>query len=174
MGYCKKVLIASSILSLLVLPVITPAAAAGSTFDGTWNVHIASSNSACNAGTSVSIGISNGQVASNSAAVTASGRVADAGNNRVLRYAASDVAKGGFATTISANLEIGQLDFISRQPNLPATQAGVLTLNQLATPAAIAAPVGRNRKERKRSSGDLLRIAPNLRSVFTEDQLPGP
>ena len=45
----------------------------------------------------------------------------DAGNNRVLRYAASDVAKGGFATTISANLEIGQLDFISRQPNLPAT-----------------------------------------------------
>jgi uncharacterized protein (TIGR03437 family) len=64
--------------------------------------------------------------------------LADAGNNRVLRYAASDVAKGGFATTISANLEIGQLDFISRQPNLPATQAGVLTLNQLAIPAGIA------------------------------------
>ncbi len=63
--------------------------------------------------------------------------LADAGNNRVLRYAASDVAKGGFATTISANLEIGQLDFISRQPNLPDTQAGVLTLNQLAVPAAI-------------------------------------
>ena len=62
--------------------------------------------------------------------------LADAGNNRVLRYAASDVAKGGFATTISATLEIGQLDFISRQPNLPAT--GVQTLNQLATPAAIA------------------------------------
>jgi uncharacterized protein (TIGR03437 family) len=61
---------------------------------------------------------------------------ADAGNNRVLRYAASDVAKGGFATTISATLEIGQLDFISRQPNLPAT--GAQTLNQLATPAAIA------------------------------------
>ena len=48
----------------------------------------------------------------------------DAGNNRVLRYAAADVAKGGFATTISANLEIGQLDFVSRQPNLPATAAG--------------------------------------------------
>src|SRR6185369_15346166 len=60
----------------------------------------------------------------------------DAGNNRVLRYAAADVAKGGFATTISATLEIGQLDFISRQPNLPAT--GAQTLNQLATPAAIA------------------------------------
>jgi hypothetical protein len=79
MGYFKKVLIASSILSLLVVPVITPAAAAGSTFDGTWNVQIASSNSACTSGASVSIGISNGQVASNSAAVTASGRVADAG-----------------------------------------------------------------------------------------------
>jgi uncharacterized protein (TIGR03437 family) len=62
----------------------------------------------------------------------------DAGNNRVLRYAAADVAKGGFATTISANLEIGQLDFISRQPNLPSTAAGMQTLNQLTTPAAIA------------------------------------
>jgi uncharacterized protein (TIGR03437 family) len=62
----------------------------------------------------------------------------DAGNNRVLRYAAADVAKGGFATTISANLEIGQLDFISRQPNLPSTAAGVQTVNQLTTPAAIA------------------------------------
>jgi hypothetical protein len=83
MGYFRKVLIASSVLSLLVVPVITPAAAAGSTFDGTWNVHIASSNSACDGGTSVSIGISNGQVASNSAAVSASGRVADAGNINV-------------------------------------------------------------------------------------------
>jgi uncharacterized protein (TIGR03437 family) len=62
----------------------------------------------------------------------------DAGNNRVLRYKAADVAKGGFATTISADLEIGQLDFVSRQLNLPDTAAGVLTLNQLTTPAAIA------------------------------------
>ena len=62
----------------------------------------------------------------------------DAGNNRVLRYAAADVAKGGFATTIGATLEIGQLDFISRQPNLPDTTAGVQTLNQLTTPSAIA------------------------------------
>jgi uncharacterized protein (TIGR03437 family) len=63
---------------------------------------------------------------------------ADAGNNRVLRYAAADVAKGGFATAISANLEIGQLDFVSRQTNLPDTAAGVQTLNQLTIPAAIA------------------------------------
>ncbi len=55
----------------------TPSAAA--TFDGDWNVQITSSNAACRSGASVSIGINNGQVASNSAAVTASGRVADAG-----------------------------------------------------------------------------------------------
>jgi hypothetical protein len=60
------------------LMITTPAAAA--TFDGEWNVQIASSNAACSSGTSVSIGINNGQVASTSAAVTASGRVADAGN----------------------------------------------------------------------------------------------
>src|ERR1019366_6258630 len=64
--------------------------------------------------------------------------LADAGNNRVLRYAAADVAKGGFATTISANLEIGQLDFVSRQPNLPSTAAGVQIKNQLNIPGAIA------------------------------------
>ena len=57
----------------------TPAAAA--TFDGEWNVHIASSNAACSSsGVSVSNGINTGQVASTSAAVTASGRVAEAGN----------------------------------------------------------------------------------------------
>jgi hypothetical protein len=56
----------------------TPAAAA--TFDGEWNVQIASSNAACPSGTSVSIGINKGQVASNNAMVSASGRVADAGN----------------------------------------------------------------------------------------------
>jgi len=83
MAHLGKAIIATSILALLAVPIVTPAAAAGSTFDGTWNVQIASSNSACNAGTSVSIGISNGQVASNSAAVTASGRVADAGNINV-------------------------------------------------------------------------------------------
>jgi uncharacterized protein (TIGR03437 family) len=64
--------------------------------------------------------------------------VADAGNNRVLRYKAADVAAGGFATKISADLEIGQLDFVSKQANLPDTAAGVQTLNQLTTPAAIA------------------------------------
>ena len=59
----------------------TPTLAA--TFDGDWNVQIASSNAACPSGASVSIEINNGQVASNSAAVTASGRVAEAGNIRV-------------------------------------------------------------------------------------------
>jgi hypothetical protein len=78
MAYFRKLFIATRILALLALPVATPAAAA--TFDGTWSVQIASSSSACNAGTSVSLGINNGQVASNSAMVAASGRVAEAGN----------------------------------------------------------------------------------------------
>ena len=71
MAHFRKVIITARILALLALPAATPAAAA--TFDGTWNVQIASSNSACNAGTSVSIGINNGQVASNSSMVAASG-----------------------------------------------------------------------------------------------------
>ena len=73
----RKILIASRIV-LLGMTIVTPAAAA--TFDGAWNVKIASSNAACPSGTSVSIGINNGQVASNNAMITASGRVADAGN----------------------------------------------------------------------------------------------
>lgn len=73
--FCKT--IATRILLLLGMLLATPAAAA--TFDGEWNVQIASSNVACPSGTSVSIGINNGQVASNNAMVTASGRVADAG-----------------------------------------------------------------------------------------------
>ena len=60
----------------------------------------------------------------------------DAGNNRVLRYAASDISKGGFAPT--PDREIGQLDFFSKQPALPLTPVGARTVNQLATPAAIA------------------------------------
>ncbi len=61
----------------------------------------------------------------------------DAGNNRVLRYAASDVAKvNQFAP--AANLEIGQYDFYTKQPALPSNPTGAQTLNLLATPAAIA------------------------------------
>ena len=77
----RKILVASHILLIAGMSVATPAVAA--TFDGAWNVQIASNNVACPSGTSVSIGINNGQVASNNAAVTASGRVVDAGNIRV-------------------------------------------------------------------------------------------
>lgn len=69
--------IAAHILMLAGTILATPAQAA--TFDGEWNVQIASSISACSSGVSVSIGINNGQVASTSAMVTASGRVAEAG-----------------------------------------------------------------------------------------------
>ena len=75
----RKSLVAASLFAALGFA--TPSAA--STFDGDWNVQITSSNAACPSGTSVSIGINNGQVASNSGAVTASGRVADAGNINV-------------------------------------------------------------------------------------------
>jgi hypothetical protein len=78
MKHLSKVIIASRILFLLGISVASPAAAA--TFDGAWNVQIASSNSACASGATVSIGINNGQVASNNPLMTASGRVADAGS----------------------------------------------------------------------------------------------
>ena len=70
----------AKLTSLLLAGVLlaTPAMAS-TTFDGQWSVQIASSSSACTEGASVSIGISNGQVASNTATVSASGRVADAG-----------------------------------------------------------------------------------------------
>ncbi len=77
MGHFRKIILASRILLLLATPFATPAAAA--TFDGEWNVQIASSNVACPSGTSVSIGINNGHVASENAMVSASGHVADAG-----------------------------------------------------------------------------------------------
>jgi hypothetical protein len=75
MSAFRKATLASLLLATLVPA--TPAAA--NTFDGQWNVQIASSSSACTNGASVSIGISNGQVASNTSAVMASGRVAEAG-----------------------------------------------------------------------------------------------
>lgn len=62
-----------------ILVPLAQADAAGSTFDGAWNVRISSSSESCGNGATVAIGISNGQIASSSAAVTASGRVADAG-----------------------------------------------------------------------------------------------
>jgi hypothetical protein len=77
MGQFRKFTAAIHVLLLAGLAIATPAAAA--TFDGEWSVQIASSNTACSSGTSVSIGINNGQVASTSAMVTASGRVAEAG-----------------------------------------------------------------------------------------------
>jgi hypothetical protein len=69
----------AKLTSLLLAGVLLATPAAANTFDGQWNVQIASSSSACTDGASVSIGISNGQVASNTASVSASGRVADAG-----------------------------------------------------------------------------------------------
>ena len=57
--------------------IATPVAAAS--FDGQWNVQIASTKAACPNGASVSIGITNGKVASSNAVMSPSGHVADAG-----------------------------------------------------------------------------------------------
>jgi hypothetical protein len=73
----SRTAIAARILLFLIMSIATPAAAA--TFDGAWNVQIASSGRACPNGTSVSIGINNGQIASSNAMFVASGHVAEAG-----------------------------------------------------------------------------------------------
>jgi hypothetical protein len=76
MTVLRNSLIASAVLLLVATP-IAPALA--STFDGQWSVQIASNSAACGSGATVSIGISNGQVVSESASVAASGHVAEAG-----------------------------------------------------------------------------------------------
>lgn len=81
MRYFTKTGIITRIVLLAVAHVTTPAAAAS--FDGQWNVQIASTSSVCGSGASVAIGINNGRVESGDAMVTASGRVADAGGIQV-------------------------------------------------------------------------------------------
>lgn len=90
MGYVHKLAITAFFFGTLATA--TPVAAA--TFDGDWNVQIMSSNAACTSGASVSIEINNGRVASNSSAVTASGRVAEAGNISVTLAAGMKRAVG--------------------------------------------------------------------------------
>jgi hypothetical protein len=77
----RKIIIATRILLFAATPITTPAAAAS--FDGAWNVQIASTSSTCGDGASVSIGINNGRIASNDGMMTASGHVAEAGSIRV-------------------------------------------------------------------------------------------
>jgi hypothetical protein len=97
----RKTIIATSLL-LLATSAAAPASAA--TFDGEWNVQIASQNTACGGGATVLIGINNGQVASTSASVTASGRVADAGNISVTLISGMKRAKGfGHLTSTSGS-----------------------------------------------------------------------
>jgi hypothetical protein len=77
MRYFTKTRMITRIVLMAAAHIATPAAAAS--FDGQWNVQIASSSSVCGSGASVSIGINNGRVESSSAMVTASGHVAEAG-----------------------------------------------------------------------------------------------
>jgi hypothetical protein len=78
MGHFRNLTFAVRVVALLAIPFASGASAA--TFDGAWNVQIASPKAACGDGATVSIDISNGQVASSNTGVSASGRVAEAGN----------------------------------------------------------------------------------------------
>ena len=61
----------------------------------------------------------------------------DPGNRRVLRFPAAAVTKGGGGLT--ADIEIGQVDFVSTQKNLDPTNANSPThVDQFAVPAGIA------------------------------------
>jgi hypothetical protein len=73
----RKVVIATGTAALFAVQLAAPAAAAS--FDGSWNVRIASSSSECGDGATLSIGIANGQV-SGDGMMQASGRVAEAGS----------------------------------------------------------------------------------------------
>jgi uncharacterized protein (TIGR03437 family) len=72
-------------------------------------------------------------------AIDASGNLwmTDAGNRRVLEFAAADLARGGAGLT--ATLEIGQADFASLKTNLdPNSATAKTTTDQFAIPSAIA------------------------------------
>jgi hypothetical protein len=81
MRYFTKTKMITRIVLMAAAHIATPAAAAS--FDGQWNVQIASTSSVCPSGASVAIGINNGRVESSNAMVTASGRVAEAGSIQV-------------------------------------------------------------------------------------------
>ena len=72
-----------ALFATIIVIALPAAQASASTFDGAWNVRISSSSETCGNGSTVAIGINNGQIASSSAMVTASGRVADAGSINV-------------------------------------------------------------------------------------------
>jgi uncharacterized protein (TIGR03437 family) len=63
--------------------------------------------------------------------------VADSGNNRVLEFLSTDIAKPASPFSIAAKTEIGQLDMISKADPLPASIAGEQRINQLQSPTAI-------------------------------------
>ena len=81
MTHSRNAIFATRILFFLGMLAVTPAAAA--TFDGDWNVQIASTSAACGSSATVQIGINNGQVASANGMMAASGRVADNGGINV-------------------------------------------------------------------------------------------
>lgn len=82
MSKLSKVIVAGQVL-LVAATLSIPSANAAAAFDGAWSIQISSSRPSCGAGQSLTLAIDNGRVASGDGLVTASGRVADAGNIRV-------------------------------------------------------------------------------------------
>jgi hypothetical protein len=92
MGHVSKTIKATFAASILILATGSVQASAAA-FDGEWKVQIDSSRASCG-GHRVSIDIADGKVASTSMMVTASGRVAEAGNISVTLKAGPKHASG--------------------------------------------------------------------------------
>jgi hypothetical protein len=56
-----------ALFATIIIIALPAAQASASTFDGAWNVRISSSSETCGNGSTVAIGINNGQIASSSA-----------------------------------------------------------------------------------------------------------
>jgi hypothetical protein len=83
MYFTRTIAIGRAVLAGVIISG-SPPAFASTGYDGHWNVLISSSRPNCPSGTSFTIAVEKGQVASTSGAFNASGRVGDAGNISVV------------------------------------------------------------------------------------------
>ena len=95
----------------------------------------------------------------------------DPGNRRVLRFPAAAIAKGGGGLT--ADIEIGQVDFVSMQKNLdPANVNSPTYKNQFAVPAGIAFDAAGNLYVSDADLSTTTTTIPGRVLVFTPPFLP--
>jgi uncharacterized protein (TIGR03437 family) len=95
----------------------------------------------------------------------------DPGNRRVLRFPAAAIAKGGGG--LAADIEIGQVDFVSTQKNLDPVNANSPTYkNQFAVPAGIAFDAAGNLYVSDADLSTTTTTIPGRVLVFTPPFLP--